>query len=417
MLEIKSKEEIAGARIIVVGVGGAGGNAIDRMVGENVKFVEFIGMNTDEQALAKSSAPKIIQIGEKLTRGRGAGADPEIGEKAAEESVDEIRTALAGADMVFITCGMGGGTGTGAAPVVAKIARDMGILTVAVVTKPFPFEGNVRMKNAISGISKIKDVVDTMIVIPNEKIYEIIDKKTTFPDALKKADEVLQQSVQGITDLINDNAMINLDFADVRTVMKDKGVAYVGIGTGEGEDKASDAAKMAIESPLLDTSVSGATDLIVNVTGDISGWDVKIAAECVKEVAGDDVNMIFGANYDPKEPDKCMVTVIATGIHDTSIPTRATSTAGVMFNNSLVRPNPIASFGMRNNTAVNTATSEGLNTAASDAATPATPRVAPTPVTPMAHSNSFTPGITSPADVRSKVQPGELKMPPFLTKK
>ena len=228
----------------------------------------------------------------------GAGAQPEVGEKAAEENVDEIQAALKGADMVFVTCGMGGGTGTGAAPVVAKIAKDMGILTIAVVTKPFPFEGNIRMKNANAGIAKIKDCVDTMIVIPNEKIYEIIDRKTTFPDALKKADEVLQQSVQGITDLINENAMINLDFADVRTIMKDKGVAYVGIGKGKGEDKASDAAKMAIESPLLDTSVNGATDLIINVTGDISGWDVQIAADSVKEVAGDNVNIIFGANFD-----------------------------------------------------------------------------------------------------------------------
>ena len=205
MLEIKTNEDNAGARIIVAGVGGAGGNAIDRMVEENVKHVEFIGINADKQALARCKAPKTIQIGEKLTRGLGAGAKPEIGEKAAEENIDEIREALNGADMVFVTCGMGGGTGTGAAPVVASIAKELGILTVAVVTKPFPFEGNVRMKNANAGIAKIRECVDTMIVIPNEKIYEIVDKKTTFPDALKKADEILQQSVQGITDLINEN--------------------------------------------------------------------------------------------------------------------------------------------------------------------------------------------------------------------
>ena len=415
MLEIKTNEETAGARIIVAGVGGAGGNAIDRMVEESVKFVEFIGINADKQALARCKAPKVIQIGEKLTRGLGAGAQPEIGEKAAEESLDEIKEALSGADMVFVTCGMGGGTGTGAAPVVAKAAKDMGILTVAVVTKPFPFEGNVRMKNAMSGISKIKDVVDTMIVIPNEKIYEIIDRKTTFPDALKKADEVLQQSVQGITDLINANAMINLDFADVRTVMKDKGVAYVGIGIGRGEDKASDAAKMAIESPLLDTSVTGATDLIVNVTGDISGWDVQIAAESVKEVAGEEVNMIFGANYDVKEPDVCTVTVIATGIHDSSIPTSRTSTAGVMFNSSIVRPNPIPAFGgIRQNAAQGSApTATPELSVLQNRSTSSIPKVN-TPNT--ANSAGFATGITSPSDVRSSVKETKLDIPAFLKK-
>ena len=402
MLEIKTDENVAGARIIVAGVGGAGGNAIDRMVEENVKHVEFIGINADKQALSRCKAPKVIQIGEKLTKGLGAGAQPEVGEKAAEENIDEIQAALKGADMVFVTCGMGGGTGTGAAPVVARIAKEMGILTIAVVTKPFPFEGKVRMNNANSGIIKIKDCVDTMIVIPNEKIYEIIDRKTTFPDALKKADEVLQQSVQGITDLINENAMINLDFADVRTIMKDKGVAYVGIGKGKGEDKASDAAKMAIESPLLDTSVNGATDLIINVTGDISGWDVQIAAEQIQEVAGDDVNIIFGANFDVTEPDTCTVTVIATGVHDASIP--MTNSIG---KSRMIVPEGIG-FTRRPMGSTENRAPE-INVLSQR--TGSIPRLnTPTPMSaPM--------GITSPSDVRSNVKETKLNIPDFLQKK
>ncbi|MCQ2499321.1 MAG: cell division protein FtsZ [Lachnospiraceae bacterium] len=413
MLEIKTNEDAAGARIIVAGIGGAGGNAIDRMVDENVSHVEFIGINADKQALNRCKAPKVIQIGEKLTKGLGAGAKPEVGEKAAEENIDEIQAALKGADMVFVTCGMGGGTGTGAAPVVAKIAKDMGILTVAVVTKPFPFEGKVRMSNAINGIAKIKDCVDTMIIIPNEKIYEIVDRKTTFPDALKKADEVLQQSVQGVTDLINANAMINLDFADVRTVMKDKGVAYVGIGKGKGEDKASDAVKMAVESPLLETSVNGASDLIINVKGDISMYDIQVAADYVKELTGDDVNCIFGANYDVTEPDSCTVTVIATGIHDASLPTRATSTQNVMFGTSLVRPNPVPStFGVRT-PAPSTSSTQGLSVL-QNRSTNSLPKLPPqsTPVP----SPGFAPGITSPGDVRSSVKDTKLNIPDFLKK-
>ena len=250
MLEIKSNDAESAAKIIVVGVGGAGNNAVNRMIDEEIDGVEFIGINTDKQALQLCKAPTLLQIGEKLTKGLGAGAKPEIGEKAAEESSDEVAAALKGADMVFVTCGMGGGTGTGAAPVVAKLAKDMGILTVGVVTKPFRFEAKARMTNAIAGIDKIKDNVDTLIVIPNDKLLEIVDRRTPMPDALKKADEVLQQAVQGITDLINVPSVINLDFADVQTVMKDKGIAHIGIGTGKGDDKASEAVKMAVESPL-----------------------------------------------------------------------------------------------------------------------------------------------------------------------
>ena len=301
-------------KIIVVGVGGAGNNAVNRMVDVDVIGVEFIGVNTDVQALNLCRAPRLLQIGEKLTKGLGAGANPEVGQKAAEESADEIAQAFKGADMVFVTCGMGGGTGTGAAPVVARIAKEMGILTVGVVTKPFSFEAKSRMQRALVGIENIKENVDTLIVIPNDRLLEIMDRRTTLPEALKKADEVLQQSVQGITDLINVPSIINLDFADVQTVMRDKGVAHIGIGYGKGETKATDAVKMAVESPLLETTVSGATDVIINISGDISLADASDAASYVQDQAGDDVNIIFGAMYDDSNTDSCDVTVIATGI-------------------------------------------------------------------------------------------------------
>ena len=315
MLELMSSEVTAGARIIVVGVGGAGNNAVNRMISDEVCGVEFVGINTDSQALKFCKAPRVIQIGEKLTKGLGAGAKPEIGEKAAEENLEDIRKVLEGADMVFVTCGMGGGTGTGAAPVVARLAKELGILTIGVVTKPFRFEAKTRMNNALAGIEKLKEHVDTLIVIPNDKLLDIVDRRTTMPDALKKADEVLQQGVQGITDLINKPAIINLDFADVRTVMKDKGVAHIGIGTGTGDSKASDAVRMAVDSPLLETTIHGATDVIINVSGDITLADAADAADYVGELCGDDVNVIFGAMYDETAKDTCTVTVIATGIN------------------------------------------------------------------------------------------------------
>ncbi len=318
MLELMSNEIVSGARIIVVGVGGAGNNAVNRMISDEVCGVEFICINTDKQALQLSKAPQIIQIGEKLTKGLGAGARPEIGEKAAEENIDDIKNALEGADMVFVTCGMGGGTGTGAAPVIASVAKDMGILTVGVVTKPFRFEARTRMNNALAGIEKLREHVDTLIVIPNDKLLDIVDRRTTMPDALKKADEVLQQGVQGITDLINKPAIINLDFADVRTVMKDKGVAHIGIGTGTGDTKASDAVRMAVDSPLLETTINGATDIIINVSGDITLADAADAADYVGELCGENVNVIFGAMYDETAKDTCAVTVIATGINQTT---------------------------------------------------------------------------------------------------
>ena len=289
MIEIQLPESEAAAKIIVVGVGGAGNNAVNRMVDEGIVGVEFIGVNTDKQALQSRKAASSMPIGEKLTKGLGCGGKPEIGTKAAEESAEEITAALQGADMVFVTCGMGGGTGTGAAPVIAKIAKDMGILTVGVVTKPFRFEAKQRMKNALSGIDALKEVVDTLIVIPNDRLLEIVEKKTSLPDALKKADEVLQQSVQGITDLINVPGLINLDFADVKT---------------------------AISSPLLESTIEGATDVIINISGDISLIEANDAASYVEELVGENANIIFGAMYNEDAQDEVSITVIATGIKE-----------------------------------------------------------------------------------------------------
>lgn len=302
------------AKIIIIGVGGAGGNAVTRMVNENIAGVEFIGVNTDKQALAHCMAPTNIQIGEKLTKGLGAGAKPEVGEKAAEESIEEIKTAIAGADMVFVTCGMGGGTGTGAAPIIAKTAKEMGILTIGIVTKPFRFEGKQRMANALAGIEKLTASVDTLIVIPNDKLLQIVDRRTNIEDAIKKADEVLQQAVSGITDLINVPGLINLDFADVQTVMVDKGIAHVGIGRATGDDKAIEAVKQAVSSPLLETSIKGATHVIVNISGDISLIEADEAMTYIQELTGEDANVIFGVINDESNPDEVSITVIATGL-------------------------------------------------------------------------------------------------------
>ena len=318
MLEITTNESEAAARIIVVGVGGGGNNAVNRMVDETIGGVEFVGANTDKQALSICKAPTVVQIGEKVTKGLGAGGRPEVGEQAAMESEDEIRDLLEGADMVFVTCGMGGGTGTGAAPVVARIAKDLGCLTVGVVTKPFRFEAKKRMDNALTGIEKLKDNVDTLIVIPNDKLLEIVDRRTTMPEALKKADEVLQQAVQGITDLINQPALINLDFADVQTVMTDAGIAHIGIGESRGDNKALEAVQQAVESPLLETSIQGAEKVIINIRGDISLMDANDAASYVQDITGDDANIIFGAMYDDSVADACTITVIATGLTDTN---------------------------------------------------------------------------------------------------
>ncbi|MGN0506015.1 MAG: cell division protein FtsZ [Lachnospiraceae bacterium] len=324
MLEIKSNESEATAKILVIGVGGAGNNAVNRMIEENIKGIEFVCANTDKQQLKNCKAPHCIQIGEKLTRGLGAGAEPEKGEKAAEESREELAEVIRGADMVFVTCGMGGGTGTGAAPVIAQIAKEMGILTVGIVTKPFRFEGKVRMDNAIGGIERLRHNVDTLIIIPNDKLLQIVDKRTTMPEALKKADEVLKQGVQGITDLINVPGLINLDFADVQTVMKDKGIAHIGIGVGTGEDKCISAVQQAISSPLLETTIQGASNVIINISGDINLIEADQAANYVHDLAGSDANIIFGAVFDENAPDQATITVIATGIDAVSIPQPST---------------------------------------------------------------------------------------------
>ncbi len=314
--------EIQGpAEIKVVGCGGGGNNAVNRMINEGLGDVDFISINTDKQALLQSNATHKIQIGEKLTKGLGAGANPDIGEKAAEESKEEIMAALKGADMVFITAGMGGGTGTGATPVVADIARSMGILTVGVVTKPFNFEGKTRMKNADVGIQKLREKVDSLVTIPNERLLMIVDKRTTFKEAFNKADDVLRQGVQGITDLITENGLVNLDFNDVRTIMLNKGLAHMGVGYGKGENKAVDAVNQAISSPLLETRIDGATGILINVTGgeDLSLVEINEAAEVVKNAADPDANIIFGAVIDPKLKDEIKITVIATGFDEVKI--------------------------------------------------------------------------------------------------
>ena len=318
MLEILSNETDAAANIRVIGVGGGGNNAINRMIEENIAGVEFIGVNTDKQALNLCSAPTLIQIGEKLTKGLGAGGQPEIGQKAAEESIEELTSAVKGADMVFVTCGMGGGTGTGAAPVVAQVAKDQGILTVGIVTKPFSFEAKTRMANALNGIDRLKESVDTVIVIPNDKLLELVDRRASIKDALKKADEVLQQGVQGITDLINVPSLINLDFADIQSVMKGKGLAHIGIGSGKGDDKAAEAVQAAVASPLLETQMTGATDVIVNISGDVSLMDTNDAVGYVKEIVGETANIIFGVTENDSVTDEVTVTVIATGLEDES---------------------------------------------------------------------------------------------------
>ena len=342
MLEILSNENEAAAKIVVIGVGGAGNNAVNRMVDEAIGGVEFVGINTDKQALSFCKAPTVLQIGEKVTKGLGCGAKPEVGEQAATESIEEIKQIINGADMVFVTCGMGGGTGTGGAPVIAKTAKDMGILTVGVVTKPFRFEAKTRMNNALHGIDKLKESVDTLIVIPNDKLLEIVDRRTTMPEALKKADEVLQQAVQGITDLINMPALINLDFADVQTVMTDGGVAHIGIGTAKGDDKANEAVQKAVDSPLLETTIKGAKNVIINIRGDISLMDANDAATYVQNLTGENANIIFGALYDDKDTDTCSITVIATGLEDgkNNAFKSSTSNAGTLFSSMSDLKNP-----------------------------------------------------------------------------
>ena len=381
MLEIMTNDQESSAKIIVVGVGGAGNNAVNRMIDENISGVEFIGINTDSQALTLCKAPTAIQIGEKLTKGLGAGAQPEIGEKAAEENVEELTQAIKGADMVFVTCGMGGGTGTGAAPVIAAAAKEMGILTVGVVTKPFRFEARTRMNNALAGIENLKKAVDTLIVIPNDKLLEIVDRRTTMPEALKKADEVLQQAVQGITDLINVPGLINLDFADVKTVMVDKGVAHIGIGTATGDDKAIEAVKQAVTSPLLETTIEGASHVIINISGDISLIEANEAASYVQELAGDNANIIFGAMYDESVTDQATITVIATGLEDGNVNKAMAGFAGMAQTaRPTVNVKPQYTYSQSQTTRTSSASSE----------TPLPGLKQPSPVTPQVKDRGIT---------------------------
>jgi len=305
------------ANIKVIGIGGGGNNAINRMIEAGLKGVEFIAVNTDAQALYLSRSEKKIQVGEKLTKGLGAGADPEIGMKAAEENADEIKAALNGADMVFVTAGMGGGTGTGGAPTIARIAREIGALTVGVVTKPFTFEGRKRNNQAENGINALRTEVDSLITIPNDRLLQVVDKNTAFNDAFKIADDILRQGVQGISDLIAVPGVINCDFADVQTVMKNTGSALMGIGQAKGENRAAEAARLAISSPLLETSIEGAKGVLFNISGgnDLTLFEINEAAEIIHQAADMEANIIFGANIDETLDDEVRVTVIATGFN------------------------------------------------------------------------------------------------------
>jgi cell division protein FtsZ len=318
------KQIEAFARIKVIGVGGGGSNAVNRMIEEGIQGVEFVSINTDAQALLLCKAPTRVRLGDKLTRGLGAGGDPEVGRKAAEESADDLYNVLKGSDMVFITAGMGGGTGTGAAPIVAQIAKECGALTIGVVTRPFSFEGGRRMTSAEAGIAKLKEHADTLIVIPNDRLLQLADKRSSLNDAFRMADDVLRQGIQGISELITVPGLINLDFADVKTIMREGGAALMAVGRGTGEDRAKIAAEQAISSNLLDITIDGARGVLFNVTGgpNLTLFEVNQAAAIIRETAHPDVNMIFGAVIDPNMGDDIRITVIATGFERSGIPRR-----------------------------------------------------------------------------------------------
>ncbi len=321
MIDI-AKSQISNAKIKVIGVGGGGNNAVDRMIEDRVEFIEFISVNTDYQILEINNAENKIQLGEKLTRGLGAGGNPEVGKKAAEESSEEVSQSISGADMVFVTAGMGGGTGTGAAPVIAGIAKEKGILTVGVVTKPFEFEGKKRMNNALKGIDELKKNVDTLIVIPNQKLLSIIDPDTSLKDSFKKADEVLRQGVEGIASLISKPGVINLDFADVRTIMNNKGVAHMGVGRASGKNKTEQAARFAINSPLLETSMKGAKNILISISGgsSLGLGETATAAGIISEDADPEAEIILGTSINDELEDEVIITVIATGLDTEEVP-------------------------------------------------------------------------------------------------
>ncbi|MEZ0395785.1 MAG: cell division protein FtsZ [Anaerolineales bacterium] len=323
-MDTKKMQAESFARIKVVGVGGGGCNAVNRMIEEGIQGVEFVAVNTDAQALLLSKAPTRVRIGEKLTRGLGAGGNPEIGQKSAEESAEDLYAVLKGSDMVFVTAGLGGGTGTGAAPIVAQIARECGALTIGVVTRPFTFEGNKRMQSCESGMARLKEHADTLIVIPNDRLLQIVDKRASLQDAFKVADEVLRQGIAGISELITVPGLINLDFADVKTIMGEGGAALMAVGRASGEDRARLAAEQAISSQLLDITIDGARGVLFNVTGgpSLTLFEVNQAAAIIRETAHPDVNMIFGAVIDPEMGDEIRVTVIATGFERSGLPRR-----------------------------------------------------------------------------------------------
>lgn len=409
MLEISNNTSSSVAKLMVMGVGGAGCNAVNRMIDENISDVEFVAVNTDKQDLDNNKATTTLQIGEKLTNGLGAGAKPEIGEKSAEESIEEINATIKGLDMLFITAGMGGGTGTGASPVIARAAKEQGILTVAVVTKPFEMEQKSRMRRAIAGIDKLMEYVDTLIVIPNQKLFSIIDSKTSFDVAFQKADEVLQQCVRGITDLITINGQINLDLNDVRTVMTDQGYAHMGYGVAKGDNKIMEAVKMAVESPLLETSLTGAKNLIINMTGgkdDMSIVEANEAVGYVNEIVGDDVEVFFGVMPVDNLSDEVRITLIATGIDVIEGQTaRSNNESGAS------RSSVGANFGMKYNP----------NPKGSDTFAPKAKPVAPVtktplkPVTPKTPNSSGFNTIEQPK-VKSSVEPKDIQIPDFLSK-
>lgn len=403
MLEISNTVDDTVARLMVMGVGGAGNNAVNRMIDENVEGVEFVAVNTDKQDLANNKATTTLQIGEKLTNGLGAGAKPEIGEKSAEESLEEINAAIKGVDMLFITAGMGGGTGTGASPVIARAAREQGILTVAVVTKPFLMEQRSRMKRAVDGIDKLIENVDTLIVIPNERIKGIIDSKTGFEMAFQMVDAVLQQCIKGITDLITKNGIINLDFADIQSVMTNQGYAHMGYGKGSGDNKFMDAVKMAVESPLLETNLDGAQNVIINITGDpdMAVLEADEATNYVTGFTGEDVELYLGVMIDETLVDEVRVTLIATGIEavdgQSAVSASATkSTSGQSFG---------LNFKYDTNTSNNTSFNNNRTSAVES----------PKKVEPV---KPITPPVTNTLaqpDIKTNVEPKDIKIPDFLT--
>ncbi len=415
LVEIKGEENEAAAKILVIGVGGAGNNAVNRMIEEGIAGVEFVCVNTDKQHLKNCRAPQCIQIGEKLTKGLGAGSQPDVGEKAAEESKEELTQIIKGADMVFVTCGMGGGTGTGAAPVVAQIAKEMGVLTVGIVTKPFRFEAKQRMANALAGIERLRQAVDTLIVIPNDRLLEIVDRRTTMPEALRKADEVLQQGVQGITDLINEPALINLDFADVQTVMKDKGIAHIGIGYGTGDDKCMEAVKQATTSPLLETNIEGASHVILHVAGAVSLIEVNEAATYVQELAGEEANIIFGEVYDETVPDQCRITIIATGLEERPESMSSSSASRQGYNQKKPsQQNGYAGFGYSNKAGTGTP-----NASASASANVTSSATQMRPSYSTSQNEQPAPAYTAPTyqkPASSENAAGGIKIPDFLSK-